>query len=82
MQLNARLKILKTVLKTPYHMFSLTADKDREVMLLFEDKTGKRFSFRGAYLLDSVRNAEEYVREEIKMGSLKASDKIKEVLLK
>lgn len=80
-KLSDRVKYLKKVLKTPYHFFTAvdgpTRVSPKGVMIIFEDKNGKRFSFSEKSINDSIKEAERYVKEEIKAGALKEPKKSK-----
>jgi len=67
--LNDKIKFVKKVLKTPYHFFSLTSNRLVEVIL--EDKQGKRFTFVGNTISNSIETAEEYIKHEIQAGAIK-----------
>jgi hypothetical protein len=68
-KLNDKIKFIKRALKTPYHFFYLTPNK--QIMIILEDKQGKRYSYTGNTIFNSVETAEEYVKGEISAGSIK-----------
>jgi len=67
-KLKDKIKYLKRALKTPYHFFFITQNK--QIMIILEDKQGKRYSFTGNTMFTSVEVAEEYVKNEIEAGSI------------
>lgn len=68
-KLNDKIKFIKRALKTSYHFFSLTPNK--QITIILEDKYGKRFSFTGNTMYNSVETAEEYVKHEVEAGAIK-----------
>ena len=68
-KLNDKLKYIKKVLKTPYHFFSMLSDK--QVVVIFENKQGIRYTFTGQTMYNSTETAENYIKSEIEAGSLK-----------
>lgn len=67
-KLNDKLKYIKKVLKTPYHFFFMTTTS--QIMVVFEDKYGIRFTFTGETMYNAAVEAEDYVKSEVKAGSL------------
>lgn len=76
-RLKDKIKYIKKVFKTPYHFFYV-GQKGKLVGIRFEDKNGKNYSFTGYSMMDSVKSAEKYVRDEISAGSLKEIEVKKE----
>lgn len=68
-KLNDKIKFVKKALKTPYHFFSVTPNK--QITVFLEDKQGKRYTFTGNSIFNSVETAEEYVEHEIEAGAIK-----------
>lgn len=69
--MNNKIKFVKKALKTPYHFFFMTLSK--QVTVVLEDKQGKRYTFTGNTMFNSVETAEDYVIHEIEAGSIKES---------
>jgi hypothetical protein len=69
LKLTDKIKFIKKALKTPYHFFYMTADK--YVCIVLENKENERFSFNGTNIYNSVITAENYVKSEIKAGTIK-----------
>lgn len=69
-KLNDKLKFIKKVFRTPYHFFYVGA-RSNLVGIRFEDKYGKHFNFTGGTMFEAVKAAENYIKEEIKMGNMK-----------
>lgn len=67
-KLEDKIKYIKKVLKTPYHFFSMTST--HQVIIIFENRNEKRFTFSGRSMYNSIEIAEQYVLSEIKTGSL------------
>lgn len=76
-KLQDKIKYIKRILRTPYHFFFITSSK--QISILFENKQGNRYSFTGLSMYNAVETAEEYVKTEIKMGSLFEPTKNKKV---
>lgn len=72
-KLNDILKYIKPILKTPYHFFGLT--ENNNIIIILEDKQGKRYSFTGYSMFEATHSALLYVENEIKAGSLKIQKK-------
>lgn len=75
MTLGERIKKIRLILQRPFHIFSYLPN-DEEIMLILEgaEPNITRLSFRGKSMVDAVKNAEEYIEREKKMGSLKVSE--------
>lgn len=68
-----RMRYIKQVLKTPYHFFTETSD--REVLLRLEDTKECKYSFKGSIIIEALKEAEAYIKQEIEAGSLKDIEK-------
>jgi len=64
-----RMTRIKNILKTPYHFFTVTSDK--EVLLRLEDSKECKYSFKGYIMIEAIKEAEAYIKQEINAGSLK-----------
>ena len=67
-KLKDKIKYLKKTLKSPYHFFHIT--QNNQIMIILENKQGKRYSFTGDTMFNSVEVAEEYVKNEIGAGAI------------
>ena len=72
-KLNDKINFIKKVLRTPYHFLSFTSEK--LILLVLEDKKGKRFTFNGTTICNAVETAEKYVEDEIAAGQFKEPKK-------
>ena len=68
-----RMRYIKHVLKTPYHFFTETSD--RGVLLRLEDNKECKYSFKGFTIIEAIKEAETYIKQEIEAGSLKDIEK-------
>jgi len=59
-KLGDRIKQLRLSFQKPYYFFSMMENGD--IMIVFEDDSGKRVSFRGKTILGSVEKAENYLK--------------------
>ena len=70
-----RIKYLKRVFNTPYHFFTAidgaTRLSPKSIMVIFEDRDGKRFSFNEKSINSAIKEAERYAKSEINVGTLK-----------
>lgn len=69
MTLLERVQNIRITLQKPYHFFDLLPDKD--ILLVLEDDDGKRFTFRGGSMIESIKVAEKYINQEKEMGGLR-----------
>jgi len=74
-KLNDRIKYVKRVLGTPYHFWmefkDIVSPRKSLIKIHLEDKNGKPYSFSGDTMVKAIDDAENYVKNEIKMGTLK-----------
>lgn len=74
-----RIKYIKKVLGTPYHFFTTTEGTSKispkGVLVVFEDKDGKRFTFSERSINEVINESEKYVASEIEAGALKEPKK-------
>jgi len=75
-KLSDALQFVKNALKTPYHFYQMTDHK--MIVITLEDKSGKRYTFTGTTIFNSVENAVGYVEAEISAGSIKDPRKEKQ----
>jgi exopolysaccharide biosynthesis predicted pyruvyltransferase EpsI len=68
MKFAQRIFRVKKLLKTPYHFFSIVPGGD--IMVILERTNGYRFSFRSDNILNCLKEAENYVDNEIEMGTI------------
>jgi len=68
-KLSDALQFVKNTLKAPYHFYQMTDNK--MIVITLEDKYGKRYTFSGTTIFNSVENAVAYIETEISAGSLK-----------
>ncbi len=64
-----KLRYVKEVLKTPYHFFHYT--DSNMIKVIFENKSGKHYSFSSYTMFTAITEAENYVKTEINAGALK-----------
>lgn len=69
--LGDRIKQLRLSFQKPYYFFSLMTNGD--IMIIFEDDEGRRTSFRGKTILESVNRAENYLKS-VSFGDKKEKD--------
>jgi len=68
-KLGDALKFVKKALKTPYHFYHYSENK--LILIILEDKHGKRLSFSGVSMFNAVEEAITYVENEIAAGTIK-----------
>lgn len=69
MDMYKELEYVHKVLGTKYHFFAVT--DDRGVLLRLETNDCCKYSFKGMTMRTAVKEALDYVKQEIKAGSLK-----------
>jgi len=68
-KLSDALQFVKNTLNAPYHFYQMTDNK--MIVITLEDKYGKRYTFSGTTIFNSVENAVAYIESEISAGFIK-----------
>lgn len=67
--LKEKIYYLQKVFKTPYYFFHYASENN--IMVIFENKKGVRYSFGSRTMYTAVEEAIEYAKNEIKVGIFK-----------